>query len=284
MAKVKWWMCEGCRSLNDLPANKCYKCRAGKPANPTLLDDQYGQVNTAQRRVGITVDLSRIGELTARDPRETEHGGGAAFEVYGAMDDQPLESVRRADEPKAPPPPLREPRRRSIAEVGGLHWTDGLTGVPDPEIAPHAEDAAEQVMPPPPAGFVPPPPVGQVPPPVQAGSLPSPRPPGGPMPPPTPSAHPLGTPMDGPPMPPPGVLPPPYPPPMGRPPMPPPGAPPPRPPGVPPPPDVLPPPLAGPPLAGPPLARPPMPGVPPPLAGPPMPASPPRDEHTSSSG
>ena len=34
-----------------MPANKCYKCRTRKPANPTLLDDQYGQV-VARRRPG----------------------------------------------------------------------------------------------------------------------------------------------------------------------------------------------------------------------------------------
>jgi len=40
MGKAKWWVCDSCKSLNDLPANKCYKCRAEKPANPTLMDDQ----------------------------------------------------------------------------------------------------------------------------------------------------------------------------------------------------------------------------------------------------
>jgi hypothetical protein len=142
MAKARWWVCAACKSLNDLPANKCYKCRAGKPADPMLLDEHYGSV-APQQRVSISVDLHRIGELSRPDPKETQPPSvsKAIFGttvaqgsqvVYGALDDEPLESARRADEPKTPPRPLREPVKRGLAEAGGYHWTMGLTGLPDP--------------------------------------------------------------------------------------------------------------------------------------------------------
>lgn len=182
MAKARWWMCADCRSLNDLPANRCYKCRAAKPADPSLLDDQYGLVSRGTPRVGITVDLSRIGELIAPDPKETQPPSGA-FEVYGARDDEPLESVRLANEPKVPPPPLREPVKRAISEVG-LHWSHGLTGAPEDASAPTGEDAPAATVSPtapvePPAAA---PPRGA----PQGGPPMSPRPPtssGPPMPP-----------------------------------------------------------------------------------------------------
>ena len=85
-------MCDGCRSLNDMPANKCYKCRTPRPASPTLLDDQYGQVG-GKPRVGVSVDLSRVAELAARDPVETQKGAGV-FEAFTAQDDEPIESAR----------------------------------------------------------------------------------------------------------------------------------------------------------------------------------------------
>ena len=85
-------MCDGCRSLNDMPANKCYKCRTPRPASPTLLDDQYGQVSD-KPRVGVSVDLSRVAELASRDPLETQKGAGV-FEAFTAEDDLPVESAR----------------------------------------------------------------------------------------------------------------------------------------------------------------------------------------------
>ncbi|HKZ91342.1 MAG TPA: hypothetical protein VJZ50_04325, partial [Candidatus Limnocylindrales bacterium] len=140
MAKATWWVCDSCRSLNDMPANKCYKCRTQKPDNPTLIDSSYAQVAGPQARVGISVQRSRVGELSAQRPVETQRGSGA-FQAYGSMDDQPLESVRTAGEPKSPPPPLREPPRRSIAQAGGYHWEHGLSGadrVPEGAGAPYS--------------------------------------------------------------------------------------------------------------------------------------------------
>ena len=92
-------MCDGCKSLNDMPANKCYKCRTPRPSSPTLLDDQYGQVG-GKPRVAVSVDLSRVAELAARDPVESQRGAGV-FEAFTAEDDQPIESARTAAGPQA---------------------------------------------------------------------------------------------------------------------------------------------------------------------------------------
>ena len=75
MGKPKWWVCGGCKSLNDMPAAKCFNCRAAKPADPTLIDDHYSEVGSGARRVGVTVDLATVGDLTRPDPLETAKGG-----------------------------------------------------------------------------------------------------------------------------------------------------------------------------------------------------------------
>ncbi len=122
-------MCDGCRSLNDMPANKCYKCRSPRPASPTLLDDQYGQVGEAKARVGVSVDRSRVAELAARDPLESQKGGGVV-DAFAAKDDEPVESARAVGGAKPVPPPIREPVKRGISEIGGQDWRSSLPTVP----------------------------------------------------------------------------------------------------------------------------------------------------------
>ncbi|MEA2027261.1 MAG: hypothetical protein U9O18_11265 [Chloroflexota bacterium] len=146
MGKARWWVCEGCKSLNDLPANKCYNCRVARPASPSLIDDQYGVVGGDTKRVGITVDLSQVADLTNPDPIETQKGG-SIIEAFEEQDEQPpdasypagrtLDPVPRqpaARQPAAPPPPppLREPTPRGIAAVGGRDWTKDLAPPPPP--------------------------------------------------------------------------------------------------------------------------------------------------------
>jgi hypothetical protein len=231
MPAAKWWICDSCKSLNDLPARKCYNCRAGKPANPSILDDHYTQVGGGQQRVGIRVSRSMISELAARDPKETEPSRGV-IEAYGAQDDQPLESARQADLPTTLPPPLRDPVPRSIADLGGRHWLEGFTDVLDPmaQVGAQAAQMAPPAAPGQPTPPVQPPGQGMSGPPGP-GPRPGPPPPlggtqaGGPVPPPQgplpPAAMPPMPPPAAPPMP--AVVPPPYPP--GPPPMPPQGAP-----------------------------------------------------------
>ena len=155
-------MCDGCRSLNDMPANKCYKCRAPRPASPTLLDDQYGQVSD-KPRVGVSVELSRVAELAARDPRETQKSAGV-FEAFTAQDDQPIESARTTDPAfttgaaagmgtagnKPKPPPIREPVKRGISELGGQDWRIGVPPASE-SVAPSGGSAPQ---PSPPGGAV----------------------------------------------------------------------------------------------------------------------------------
>lgn len=166
MGKAKWWVCDDCHSLNDLPANKCYKCRAAKPANPRQMDDKYSEVGS-QRRVGITVDLSQLGDLTRPDPVETQSGGGVfeAFGDDGARSAQPDAPARQLydpygslPEPPGPPAtvrPLREPKRRGIDQLGGVRsWAE----TPTQPMAPPPADAVPPPVPSgPPAGAVPPP-------------------------------------------------------------------------------------------------------------------------------
>ena len=134
MAKARWWLCDSCKSLNDIPATKCYKCRAMRPARPTILDDQYAQVGGPTSRVAISVDRSKISELAARDPIETEQGSGIldAFTVASAQDELPLESALTPGTHggRPAPRPIREPVRRGIAAAGGLDWRRTLSEAP----------------------------------------------------------------------------------------------------------------------------------------------------------
>jgi hypothetical protein len=125
MVKPRWWVCPGCRSLNDVPARTCYKCRTRKPADPTLLDDEYGEVGGGPARVGISVDVARIAELVSRDPLEAHKGSGP-------VEDDDVLGIRTlaSAAAQAAPPPMREPIRRSIADVGGVDWRDGLSPLP----------------------------------------------------------------------------------------------------------------------------------------------------------
>ena len=79
-----------------------------------------------------------LGELPAGSyglSIETAEGGGF-LEAYGIEEDQPLESYRDTSlEPKAPPPPLRQPKLRSIAEAGGRHWKQTYRGLGGPPVS-----------------------------------------------------------------------------------------------------------------------------------------------------
>ena len=272
MGKAKWWVCESCTSLNDLPANRCYNCRVPKPGDPKLIDDNYSQVGGGQQRVGITVDLSQVGDLTRPDPIETAAGGGIveAFDqkddTYGEVDrgSSTLATPRYDPYTGGPeasptartssPPPIREPKRRGIEALGGRHWTEEPTAEPDA-----GEGDTDQTTPPPPGAAPPPPGAAPLPPPPPPGAAPP--PPGvAPLPPP-PGAAPLPPPPSGAAPPPPGAAPP-----LGAPPR----------PMSPPPPGTQRPP-GSPPLPPPPgvQGRPPMP--PPPPGSPPPPPAPPRE-------
>jgi len=188
MGKAKWWVCEGCHSLNDLPANKCFSCHEPKPSNPRTLDDEYSEVGS-QQRVGITVDLAKVGDLTNPDPIEADRGGGF-IEAFAAQEDQPsgaparepydpyaagshVSAQRPAAAPQQPPvPPLREPVRRGIDQLGGAReWADASVPPEVPPPAPAASPVPDQA--PQPQGSPPPvpPPAGAMPP---AGSVPPP--------------------------------------------------------------------------------------------------------------
>jgi hypothetical protein len=127
MGKPKWWVCDECKSLNDIPANKCYKCRVRKPSDPALIDDQYEQLSSGSRaRVSVTVDRSQVGSLVAPDPTERAEGGSImeAFNLPGDQGDQHEAPPESSPRPAPAPPPIRPPKARSIAEVGGLHWSE----------------------------------------------------------------------------------------------------------------------------------------------------------------
>ena len=278
MGKAKWWVCGECKSLNDKPANKCYNCRSPKPDNPTLMDDEYSEVGGGQQRVGITVDLSQV-DLATPDPKETQRAGGIYEDIvpqtqqggrYGAEDDQPLASSRADIEPAAPPPPLRDPAARSIAEAGGRHWLEDYTGLGPESDQPKTQGASPSApvvstLAPPPPGQPPPPPVapGQPPPPP---SQPTQPPPSGNVPPGPTTSQPPGPPppSQGPGQVPPGA------PPQGAPSMPP-----------PPPGQAAPPGFARPPAPPPPAGRPRGTSGPPPGAAPPPGAPPPAQPATA---
>ncbi len=180
MGKPKWWVCSGCKSLNDIPAAKCYKCRAAKPADATLIDDQYSEVSSGTPRVGISVDLAMVGDLIRPDPLETAKGG-ELMEAFGEPGEQPggppdewsrpplrddgggpRDDGGGPDWSKPPVQPtsrLREPTQRSISEVGERPWAGdpapGPTGPASPAPTPGA-----QGRPPTPSGSAswPPPP------------------------------------------------------------------------------------------------------------------------------
>lgn len=161
MGTAKWWVCGTCSSLNDLPAGKCYKCRAAKPADARLIDDTYSEVGAA-KRVSVSVDRAMVSEIVRQDPIETQGGGGimeafeadeqvsasqptiqpSGYDPYGGPSEVgPAERLARAGVP-----PLRDPTPRGIEQVGGRHWTDGLQprtdrpAVPPPTVEPSEKE------------------------------------------------------------------------------------------------------------------------------------------------
>ena len=164
MGKAKWWVCSECTSLNDLPANKCYKCRAERPSSARLIDDEYSEVSSAQDRVSVSVDLSKLGDLSAPDPRESAKGGHV-IEAFGVEDAPATEPPAVPEPPRPhgtdwskprvmPPKPLRDPTPRGISAIGGRPWSgDGATTPlsPPPAPVPQANGYA------PPNGYVQPP-------------------------------------------------------------------------------------------------------------------------------
>jgi hypothetical protein len=193
MGKAKWWICDSCSSLNDLPAAKCYKCRAEKPADPKLIDDNYAEVGGG-KRVGVSVDRSAIGDLVRRDPVETQDAGGmfGTFGVEGGKgqarppgsapaaydpDGQGTRPVGPAERLAGDRRPLRDPTPRGIEQVGGRHWTEGLEPIAHETAAPTPDEP-----PPPMGGPASSPPPDAPPPPMGGPALPP--PPSGPAPPP----------------------------------------------------------------------------------------------------
>jgi translation initiation factor IF-2 len=147
MGQMSWWVCDECKSLNDLPAKKCYKCRAAKPSNARVVNP-VADLGTGQpKRVGVSVKLSDVGDLSSPDPKERQAGTGGVFEAYGAQDDQPIESLRPAAEPSSRPPALREPPKRGIGEAGGVHWELGLVDMPRPGPSTAPGDSASEPRP-----------------------------------------------------------------------------------------------------------------------------------------
>ena len=161
MGKAKWWICDGCKSLNDVPANKCYKCRDPKPADPTLIDDEYSEVGGGQKRVGVTVDLSQVGDLTRPDPVEKAQPGGI-MEAFDKVDDPYADlDARRAATPtprydpyagdfeqpqatqatEATPPQMREPTKRGIDAIGGRQWVDEPSAPAEGPVPPPPPEA-----------------------------------------------------------------------------------------------------------------------------------------------
>lgn len=132
-----------------MPANKCYNCRVARPSSPALIDERYDQVSAGSgKRVGISVDLAQVGTLVAPDPME-RYKGGEIMEAFNIRPAQaggarsepdtrsaavpaptpasvPAAAPSAAREAMPAPPPIRPPRERSIAEVGGMHWTEQL--------------------------------------------------------------------------------------------------------------------------------------------------------------
>ena len=161
MGKAKWWICDGCKSLNDVPANKCYKCRDPKPADPTLIDDEYSEVGGGQNRVGVTVDLAQVGHLTRPDPIEKAEPGGI-MEAFDKVDDPYADlDARQAATPTprydpyagdfersqatqattATPAPMREPTKRGIDAIGGRQWADEASAPEDGPVPPPPPEA-----------------------------------------------------------------------------------------------------------------------------------------------
>ncbi len=168
MGKATWWVCDDCKSLNDLPANKCYNCRTARPVDPVLIDDQYDQVNAgAKKRVGISVDLSQVGSLIAPDPLERQQGG-SIMEAFPQALVQPSPGSEDAGQPAPSIPPIRPPKTRGIAEVGGLHWTEEGEARVDPIGESGTPDARARVLPPQPGLTPPVPPAPAAPPPGQS--------------------------------------------------------------------------------------------------------------------
>jgi translation initiation factor IF-2 len=94
MAATDWWVCPGCRTLNDLPSRRCFSCRAKRPR-----------------------DVVKASEILGDGPIVTTDGEVRMAPIVAAPDEPPP-APPPADAVPAPAlPRLREPVARSILAV-----------------------------------------------------------------------------------------------------------------------------------------------------------------------
>jgi hypothetical protein len=168
VGSAKWWVCDGCKSLNDVPAKKCYNCRTKRPDKPTLIDDSYSEVKT-KGRVSVSVDRSMVAALVAPDPSETARK--SSFDDMPALVHGGVPGNDGTDTATL----MREPPKRSIAVIGERAWARqdrraGSTGalpagnaLPMGQMPPMRGSTQRHGVPPPLARSVPPPPPGSLP-------------------------------------------------------------------------------------------------------------------------
>jgi hypothetical protein len=110
MGESDWWMCDRCRSLNNLSARKCYSCGHGKPKDSQKASEFMGYVPVVTREGKVRLDFPE--------------------QVAGVTAAQEIGAKRQA-------PPLRDPIPRSITDVAprvphGIRVVYRLDGPPPP--------------------------------------------------------------------------------------------------------------------------------------------------------
>jgi hypothetical protein len=88
MSEADWWLCDTCQSLNNLSARRCYSCRRRKPK----------RAQRASQHLGYRVIMSWDGKV------RLEQAEPPQLEIH-------------LQQTVAPPPPLRAPVPRSIADL-----------------------------------------------------------------------------------------------------------------------------------------------------------------------
>ncbi len=166
MGEADWWLCDGCQSLNNLSARKCYSCRRHKPRSAARASELLGYVPVVswdgrvsfqgvERSESVAAEPGPLRPPPLRDPvrRDTlavaprpPDGARITYQLAGASAPPPAGPARPTARDSRPlvgvgpgpaPTPSESSRSVPLRPVNGRsqqwpHWRDLLDG-PRPE-------------------------------------------------------------------------------------------------------------------------------------------------------
>jgi hypothetical protein len=124
MSEADWWVCDACRSLNNLSARRCYSCHRRKPKHALRASQQLGFISyvTWDGKVHFEpappdlAELEKLARETRRPPRIRDPQPRSVLEVAPAFPLGTRITYRLGDprgdpdrRPARPTPPLPRP-------------------------------------------------------------------------------------------------------------------------------------------------------------------------------